>query len=204
MTVWTPSAAQVALVKSLLDQRVPQVEHANWLYHIRREVTSNARMSDVINALWARPVLLSPTYITQVGYYRNPEDGTLYRLMDRKEGLRVAVYSKTGGPRRLSVEGNLTKGKWVEKGKFDSRRLQYKVSPDWFITEEALLEYAYGFCPLHGGPLSDGVSVALGRGPKCSEKHGLEWSESAAREVLKSQGIDPDKFLDEHRAPVKG
>jgi hypothetical protein len=140
--------------------------------------------------------------ITEPGYYRNPADGTLYRLVERKEGLRVAEYSKTGGPRRLDVRGNLVKGHWIEKGKWDSAKLRRAISPEWLITEDGLLEFAYGFCPFHGGPLTDGVSVALGYGKVCADKHGLPWGEEAARAVLRTQGIDADAFLAQHAKAV--
>lgn len=116
----------------------------------------------------------------------------------------MLVYSKTGGPRRLDVRGNLVKGKWSEKGKFDSIRLRREIKSEWRIDEKGLLEFSYGFCPLHGGPLSDGVSVALGYGPVCAEREGLPWSEEAARAVLTAQGIDADAFLAEHGAKAVG
>lgn len=179
-------------------------------------IRTSADIGGVINDLKRLPTLAqlkadrdraerAANRITEPGYYRNPEDGKLYRVAKTQDGLRVHEYSKTGGPRRLTVEGNLVKGTWKRHAGFASRRLLLStVRKDWAISEQALTDYAYGFCPLHGGPLSDGVSVALGYGPKCASNHGLPWSEEAARTVLVTQGIDPDKFLAEHAGNVEG
>jgi hypothetical protein len=155
-----------------------------------------------------------PTPVREPGYYRNPADGTLYRIVEHtdtpkwgkpKKVLKVAVYSKTGGPRRLDVSGNLVKGRWLDMRKAEGIRLRCEViQADWKIDEAGLLEFAYGFCPLHGGGLTDGVSVALGYGPTCAKKHGLPWNEAAAREVLIAQGINPDEFLSLLAGPAEG
>lgn len=211
-TAWKPSEAQVKFVRELFAERVP-TNHPNreqWWNNIRA-CSSNASLQTVVSQLKQMPVVrpvyvapARPQVLTEEGYYRNPEDGTLYHLRRVSDGLRFRVYSKKGGPRRLSVEGNLVKGKWVAKGGWDSRRLQRTVKPEWKIDQDGLVEFAYGFCPYHFGPLSDGVSVALGYGPVCAASNGLEWSEEAARKVLAEQGIDADKFLAEHAGEATG
>lgn len=126
---------------------------------------------------------------TEEGLYRNPETGELYRLRRDKHGeLIVSKYSATGGPRRLLTDTQqLTKGSWKRYTVFQSRMAFVKgvIDKAWLIDAKDLAaEYAYGFCPLHFGPLTDGVSVILGYGPDCAEKHGLPWSEAYAQQVL--------------------
>lgn len=199
--------AQADLIANLVNARFTADDPRREALRAQfRAIRCNADVTTMIEAVKPFPLLRTarPTAISEPGYYRNPETGELYRLAERKEGLRVLVYSKTGGPRRLDVAGNLVKGKWLEKGKFDSAKLRYQIKPEWLIDEKGLLEFAYGFCPLHGGPLVDGVSVALGYGPKCAEREGLPHNEEAARAVLVAQGIDADAFLAQHAAKAEG
>lgn len=122
------------------------------------------------------------------GFYRNPETGELWRLRTKKWDLAVSKYSETGGPRRLVADDSkIVKGKWRNYSGFASRMMlnRGEVKKSWKIDEATLAtEYAYGFCPLHGGPLTDAVSVILGYGPDCAKKYGKPWGEEYAQQVL--------------------
>jgi hypothetical protein len=141
----------------------------------------------------AREGRVIPLQVSTPGYYRNPADGTLYRLVERtikvkwredQIELRVQKYSEKGGLRRLSTAGELVKGSWKSYGKYDSLRWRRVIQAEWFLTVEQLAEYAYSFCGNCGRALVDGVSVALGIGPDCAESLGIEWSEEAARAAI--------------------
>ena len=119
--------------------------------------------------------------VSAPGYYRNPADGTLYRLVERtikvkwredQIELRVQKYSEKGGLRRLSTAGELVKGSWKSYGKYDSLRLRRQIKAEWFLTVEQLAEFAYSFCGNCGRALVDGVSVAIGIGPECAKDLG--------------------------------
>lgn len=218
------SEAQVKLLTDMINERFEQGDDEGREPYRKawHQINTREDFDRVLIQLRATPTLRQrsftarprPTLVSEPGYYRNPEDGTLWRIVEHtetpkwgpaKKVFKVARYSKTGGPRRLDVRGNLVKGKWEQLRKFDGITARRDViKADWKISEEGLLEFAYGFCPLHGGPLSDGVSVALGYGPKCAERNSLPHSEAAAREVLLAQGIDPDAFLAEHAGTAQG
>jgi hypothetical protein len=123
------------------------------------------------------------------GYYRNPETGELWRVSHSKTGLHEVIlskYSTTGGPRRLLTSTDqVVKGSWKRLNAWDTRRTVRSIDPAWKIDPKTLAQdYAYGFCPLHHGPLTDAVSVVLGYGPDCAEKEGLPWGEEAMHAVL--------------------
>lgn len=134
---------------------------------------------------------------TEDGLYRNPETGELWRLARNRDGeLIVSKYSQVGHARRLTTDHEIVKkGTWKRYTAFNSRLAlsgysrEPEVKASWLIdAKELAQEYSYGFCPLHYGPLTDAVSVVLGYGKTCASRHGLPWSEEAARALLAEQG----------------
>lgn len=125
---------------------------------------------------------------TEEGYYRNPATGELTRLTKPPRSWEFNVYqfSEKGGPRRLLVSADqIVKGKWTKLTAFAARSTLRSLDKDWKVDPETLAqEYAYGFCPIHHGPLQDAVSVILGYGPDCAEANGLPWSLEAAEAKL--------------------
>jgi|SRR5580765_1322059 len=155
-----------------------------------RAIRTNADVSAMIEQLKAVPVPVRSTRVerpTEDGYYRNPETGEVWRISHGTRGdMIVSKYSLTGGPRRLLAdESEIVKGKWTRLAKHASRSALSVLRKDWLIDPKTLAQdFAYGFCPLHHGPLQDAVSVALGYGPDCAEKHGLPWGEEVAKRVI--------------------
>jgi len=183
MTTWTPTKPQVEFVRILLAERVAESERDNWWFHIRREVTSLARFQDVISALKRRPKLpefLSPS---EIGLYRNPETGVLYRLTKTEDGhLLVSEYSKVALTKglRLTTKGEVVrveKGKWRRGTLEESKRALRVIRASWKMTEEEMREYQYGICLFCYRNLEDARSVYHMYGPKCAQKHGLPWNE---------------------------
>lgn len=180
-----PSDAQKKLFDSLLDQKLPLSEHQNWRNHAKKDWDSFNRALAKLRSL--RP-LPEKAPASQEGLYRNPETGELYRLSRKSWHTIISKYSLTGGPRRLAADlSKIEKGKWVKYTAFQSRIALSKgeVLQSWLIDAKDLaVEYAYGFCPLHFGPLTDAVSVILGYGPDCARNHGLPWGEEVAQKKL--------------------
>lgn len=164
-------------------------------------ITNHSQVSAMIEDLRATPTLdqlrrqAREQRPSEDGYYRNPETGELFRISHsvKDRNLIISRYSLTGGPRRLVADTDeIVKGSWKRLGMWASRQIISSLKADWLIDPTTLAQdFAYAFCPLHHGPLTDGVSVILGYGPDCAEKHGLPWSEEAAQAVLaarQSQG----------------
>lgn len=183
----TPSDAQKELFDRLLSEKVTADQHANWRHHATKSWDDFNRALRVLKR--DLPYLPEHAPATAEGLYRNPETGELYRLKKSGWDLIVSKYSKTGGPRRLAADlSKIEKGKWDRWTAFQSRialSVKGEIKAAWAIDAKDLaVEYAYGFCPLHYGPLSDAVSVILGYGPDCAEKHGLPWGEEVAQAKL--------------------
>lgn len=182
----TLSDAQKQMFDRLLTEKVPAAEHANWRHHAVKDWDSFNRAIHKLK----RELPYLPEYAPadQEGLYRDPTTGELYRLKKSGWDLIVSKYSKTGGPRRLAADlSKIEKGKWKRYNAFQSRMILMRgeVRKSWAIDPATLaLEYAYGFCPLHFGPLTDGVSVILGYGKDCARNHGLPWGEEYAQVKL--------------------
>jgi len=182
----TLSDAQKQMFDKLLTEKVPADQHANWRHH----AAANWDMFNRAVRKLRRELPYLPEYAPadQEGLYRNPVTGELYRLKKSGWDLIVSKYSLTGGPRRLAADlSKIEKGKWKRYTAFQSRIALSKgeIRKSWAIdAKELAVEYAYGFCPLHYGPLSDAVSVILGYGPDCAKQHGLPWGEEYAQAKL--------------------
>lgn len=182
----SPSDAQKTLFDKLLTEKVASGDHANWRHHATKDWDN---FQKAINALKKLPYLPEHAPATAEGLYRNPATGELYRLKKSGWDLIVSKYSLTGGPRRLAADlSKIEKGKWHRWTAFQSRvalNVKGEIKAFWAIdAKELAVEYAYGFCPLHFGPLSDAVSVILGYGPDCAKQHGLPWGEEYAQAKL--------------------
>jgi uncharacterized protein YodC (DUF2158 family) len=183
----TLSEAQKTLFDKLLTEKVTATDHANWRHHAVKDWDSFNR---ALATLKSRQMPYLPEYApaTTEGLFRNPVTGELYRLKKSGWDMIVSKYSKTGGPRRLAADlSKIEKGKWTRYTALQSRVALSKgeIKQGWAIDARDLaVEYAYGFCPLHFGPLSDAVSVILGYGPDCAENNGLPWGEEYAQAKL--------------------
>lgn len=184
----TLSDAQKQMFDKLLSEKIEPTQHANWRHHAAKSWEDFNR---AVAKLKSRDLPFRPEHApaTQEGLYRNPETGELYRLKKSGWDLIVSKYSKTGGPRRLAADlSKIEKGKWTRYTAFQSRmalKVKNEIKAGWAIDASTLaIEYAYGFCPLHFGPLSDAVSVILGYGPDCAKQNGLPWGEEYAQAKL--------------------
>lgn len=190
---------QAAKLAVMVEQRYLPDDAGRQVWRDRfQAIRRNSDVSEMIAGLEAIPTLAEVARRearearaqrpTEDGYYRNPETGELFRISHgvKGHGIIVSKYSLTGGPRRLIASTDeIVKGKWDRLGKFASRQALASIKVDWLTDPKTLAQdFAYGFCPLHHGPLTDGVSVTLGYGPDCAEKHGLPWGEEVAKRVL--------------------
>jgi hypothetical protein len=188
---------QADYIANLVEARfTPEDPRRELLRHQFQAIRTNADVSAMIEMLKEIPTLAQwerqqadAARPTEEGMYRNPATGELYRLRrDRNGELIVSKYSETGGPRRLTADlTKVVKGKWKRWAAFKSRIAlsRGEIKKSWLIdAKELATDYAYAFCPFHYGPLTDAVSVILGYGKDCAEKHGLPWSEAHAQQVL--------------------
>lgn len=208
---WTPSPAQIELMRTVFAERVGNdvPNRQQWWDNIKGVSTLGAFQS-VLADLKGRPKVgavpfrCSAPHRTQlvghqgghtvatqqvaheVGLYRNPATGELYRITKPSWELIVAKYTQTGGPRRLLSDGEtVVKGSFKRLNSWDSRRALKTIDKAWKIDPKDLArDYAYGFCPLHFGPLTDAVSVTLGYGPDCAKREGLPWGEDEMNRVI--------------------
>ncbi len=160
-----------------IDSFIADIKLVKTIAQREREAQAAERQARLREAAAQRP--------TEPGYYRNPETGDLFRITKpnaRSWDVNVHTFSEKAGPRRLITSTDqIKRGKWSKLNKWDSRRALSTISKDWAISVQDLAQdFAYGFCPLHHGPLVDGVSVVLGYGPDCAKEHGLPWSQEAA------------------------
>lgn len=195
---------QASYIRDLLVARVAADDEEQLAYWRRRweNINGHRQISAMIEDLQKLPTLAAREAearrtaeyaarqgaATEEGFYRNPATGELWRITKQNWSLILWKYSETGGPRRLAGDGTkIVKGRFVKRTGFQSRLALTKgeVQAAWKIDAQTLAtEYAYGFCPLHNGPLTDGVSVTLGYGKKCAEREGLPWGEEYAKAKL--------------------
>lgn len=221
---WKPSPAQVELLKTIFIERVPENEpgrEQGWI-NLTQNVSNLATFQDAIAKLKARPRVgcsapycnqflghegghtvkavapavpeSRPVLATEDGLYRNPADGTLYRLStpakrnswDRPQTV-VSTYSNKATVRRLTPEGRMVKkGKWTRLNAQASRQHlghsrwdkpgQIKIEASWQMTEEQSQEWAVGIC-LSGfcyRSLVDAISVYNQIGPVCAKRYGID------------------------------
>lgn len=185
VTGFRPTENQVKFVTTLVNERVPESERANWFHHLRL-VDSKYRLQAAIDALKAKPVV-TPAKVKVEGYYRNPETGELWRakLSSDKFTLLLSKYSIAARTvRRLTEDGELVqakRGTWTRYNGWDSRQLinRLAVRPEWKAEPEELTRYQYNFCAYCGLSLVDGESVRRNYGPKCAKNNGLPWGPNA-------------------------
>jgi hypothetical protein len=179
-TVWKPTEAQVKFVRDLLEQHVSEADRPNWLQHIRREITSNDRLSALIGTLKSLPYLPEYAPPTEEGLYRNPQTGELYRIT-RLNGwtLIVSKYSKVAtSALRLTEAGEVVKvekGTWKKLNQWAPRQMLTKMRANWKMTKEDMIRYQYGICLFCYRGLKDARSVKHNYGPECAKREGLPW-----------------------------
>jgi hypothetical protein len=154
-------------------------------------IKNRADFEHAIETLKSFPVLAGdanrPAVASEEGLYRNPNDGTIYRLAkDSSDNLRVSVYSEKSRARRLMTTGEVTKrGVWKRLSVIDSKKhLTYgisvsmvKILAEWQMTDTDKVEYVTGICNFCYRGLKDDRSVKVNYGPDCAEKHGLPWGD---------------------------
>jgi len=211
---WKPSPAQVEFIANVFRERVsPEDPQAKQLWENVRSVSNSASFQTVINALKARPRVQPKTPITETlppakpvtvelpklateeGLYRDPADGTLYRIsIPAKRNSwgspspRLSVYSNKAVYRRLTPEGRMVKkGKWNQLKSFDRDALLSfnwrerkgmvpvgkKVLASWLLNDEEKTEWAVGICLMCYKGLVDAVSVYNSIGPVCARNWGV-------------------------------
>jgi hypothetical protein len=220
---WKPSEAQVKLLKTVFNERVPldEVNREQHWKNLTQNISNPASFQTALTALKARPRVqaplpnppgrafllgqadLKPEPVAPVlpelarvkGVYRNPADGTLYRLSVsepkhkwERPTYAVSVYSNKATVRRLTPEGRMVKkGKWnrldarhrdalihysyAEKKGY--RSVGEKILAAWLLTDEQVTEWAVGTCMCCWSPLIDAVSVWNSIGPVCAKKYGV-------------------------------
>lgn len=210
---WQASPAQVQLLRNVFAERVPNDEpNREAFWRNCTQVTSNASFDSVLRALKSRPLAQTPKpaapapvqpvapvlpeLAKEDGLYRDPSDGTLYRLStpqkrnawDAYQTPIVSVYSNKATIRRLTPEGRLVKkGKWTRLRAYESRSLigysrwerlgktevGKKVLASWIMDDEERTVWAVGICLICYKGLTDGVSVYNQIGPVCARNLGV-------------------------------
>jgi hypothetical protein len=211
---WKPSELQVKKLKEIFNERVawdaPNREQ-HWK-NITQNISNRESFQTAWNDLKALPKIQSAVYppvtpvapvkpvrpvlpqvATEAGLYRNPADGTLYRLSvgETQHSWQtpvkaISVYSNKAVYRRLTPEGYMVKkGKWTRLNarerdsliafsyaeKTGYQPLREKLLASWFLTEEEKQEWAVGFCLWCSKTLIDAVSVYNACGPDCAKKY---------------------------------
>jgi hypothetical protein len=147
------SEAQVKLLTDMINERFEQDDDEGREQYRKawHQINSREDFNQVLALLRNTPTLRQrsfatrprPTLVSEPGYYRNPEDGTLWRIVEHtdtpkwgpaKKVFKVARYSKTGGPRRLDVRGN-----HLPHSEAAAREvlLAQGIDPDAFLAEHA-------------------------------------------------------------------
>lgn len=204
---WTPSPKQVEFVKSLFARKVAEnAPNREQAWTNIKLCSSNESLTTVINHLKSLPDVNRPVYqqvpavpverpklASEDGLYRNPEDGTLYRLSTAEKRnswghpqTYVSVFSVKATQRRLTVRGERVKGKWNRLTAHESRLMltytrwgpgQVKVLADWYMSDQDKMEFQYGICLFCYRGLEDERSVRHNYGPVCAKRFGLPWND---------------------------
>jgi hypothetical protein len=143
-----------------------------------------------INELRAKPILegKEPTVAKEPGLYRDPSDGTIYRLTEpttpHQVNPDVSVYSQKSVARRLLTTGEeIKKGLWRKLKGYEAQQKFYPRLPgptilaEWRMTDADKVEYVTGICNFCYRGLIDARSVKANCGKDCAEKHGLSWGD---------------------------
>lgn len=202
---WKPSPDQIELMRTVFAERVPNDEpnREQFWKNVTQNVSNRATFQDALLKLKARPrVDVRPSYTpppkptgpalaTEDGLYRDPSDGTLYRLSTpkapnawTKPTTIVSVYSNKATVRRLTPEGRMVKkGKWARLKAQESRAMlsysrwdrpgQRKIEASWLMSDDEKTEWAVGICLDCYRGLIDAVSVYNQLGPKCAKDRGI-------------------------------
>lgn len=203
---WRPTPAQVQFLRNVFAERVSAQEpNREQFWKNVTSVTSHGAFESVIEALKARPradlkpaAPVPPVQLnlaTEAGLYRNPDDGTLYRLSVSKPRnswerpvTSVSVYSNKANIRRLTPEGRMVRpGKWTRLRSFERDSLLHysyaektgrrpvgtKILASWFMSDEQKQEWAVGICLMCYKGLTDAVSVYNQIGPVCAKNWGF-------------------------------
>lgn len=217
MNAWKPSDAQVEFVTNLFKRKFTDTPEARQFWANLKQVSSNAGLTTFIDTMKAMPDVrplsdppgrqfllgngtitppVLPELATEAGLYRDPSDGTLYRLTVsepkhswERPQTSLSVYSNKAVYRRLTPEGQMVKkGKWTRFKAYEKDRLitySYaekrgmrpvtgtKVLASWLMDDDEKLEWAVGFCLMCSKSLIDAVSVFNSIGPVCAKKWGV-------------------------------
>lgn len=197
---WSPSPRQVEYVTNLFRERVPVgTANRDQFWANIKACSSNESLTTIIDHLNSLPkpstapmardvhrrerLPMRTDIATEPGLYRDPEDGTLYRLGKRTGTFStppLSVYSNKAVYRRLTPEGRMVKkGKWTRLSAHQTRQMLAKspyvtgkrVLAVWLMDEEEKLEWAVGFCLMCSRPLIDAISVFNSIGPDCAEHY---------------------------------
>ncbi len=212
---WKPSEAQINLLRTVFAERVADSEpnREQFWRNITSNVSNRQSFQTALDALKARPRVKCPApactqasnhegphtvvarpkapekrtdIATEPGLYRDPSDGTLYKLGKASSPWAtpsLSVYSLKATVRRLTPEGQMVrKGTWKRLDAYQTRQM-LAVSPRvqgprllaaWLMTEEDKNTWAVGFCLFCSKPLIDAISVFNSIGPKCATDRGIE------------------------------
>lgn len=208
---WKPSDAQVEFATKLFKEKFTDTPEARQFWDNLKSVSTNEGLTTFLDALKAMPSVrplpnppgrqfllgngdVQPRpqplpkrtdVASEPGLYRNPADGTLYRIGKRANSWTtptVSVYSNKATVRRLTPEGRMVKkGKWNRLNAYTSRQMLSthplvagdRVLAAWYMTDEDKLEWAVGFCMFCSRGLIDAVSVFNNIGPDCAEDRGI-------------------------------
>jgi hypothetical protein len=198
---WTPSPAQVAKAEAMFRRKFTDTPEARQFWTNLRSVSTNEGLTTFFRTMDAMPDKVKapvdvprPELAKEDGLYRNPADGTLYRVSTPKAKHSwehpepvVSVYSKKAAQRRLTIHGEAVKGKWLRCKAQESRQMlrytrwdrtgQVKVLADWFMSQQDKMDYAYGICMFCMRGLEDERSVRHNYGPVCAKRFGLPWND---------------------------
>jgi hypothetical protein len=188
-----------------VNERVPAHNVETYWTYVVKTIRSQSVFSSTVEDLKSRPKVnvapVTPKYVAPVrttvetaneeGLYRNPADGTLYRLSKPTGAwsFTVSEYSNKATVRRLTTDGEVVKrGTWKKLNAFQSRQLLNKyvdanrpslrVLAEWKMSDQDKVDYQYGICLFCYRGLTDGESVRRNYGPVCAASMGLPWDNS--------------------------
>jgi hypothetical protein len=201
---WSLTPGRVKLMTDVFKERVSKTDpDAVRIWENIKVIGSELGFESMLTELKKRPrvglgePVAAPVQLPlakEDGLYRNPADGTLYRLSTPEKRnpwehptTTVSIFSKKAAQRRLTVHNEAVKGKWERQKAQASRQMlrytrwdregQVKVLADWFMSEQDKMDYRYGICLFCYRGLEDERSVRHGYGPVCAAVNGLPWND---------------------------
>lgn len=149
---------QVGYLRSLVEQKYPSDERAQYLNFLDNAVISKARASEIITLLKTMPDVLleGTTKELDLGMYQ--VDGVIYKVQRAVHGSGF-LYAKRWDEESQSFE--------KETGAIRKIRADHRMT----LEQAARFGQVTGTCGHCGRTLTDEDSIAAGIGPICASKY---------------------------------